>query len=606
MADDKNKPGDNADDKNINDLLSEYADLKDEDLQDFLKGTDSEDSFVLDDEEQAAAATEERRKSSLLPVIVSVVILGAAAGGAYYFISQKGGLSGAMESVRASVPGMSGSDEPVSAPMMAYDEPGTTGTPASGDLPVPGADSMPPSADTTAPITNADSGVATWPEADTGAPSNDNAVPGAAPVPAVAGDVVMPEPMPIVNEATIANAPVPADSALPASPEVATPDTVTAAEPLPVPASEDDAAALGATPAPAPVPAEITSWERAADQPAPLPEAVPEIAPAPAPVPVAEPAPAAVPEKDVAALKATPPTNAAEPKAKKTAKKETSSDAAPRKAKSPAGTSAFDGALPPPFMAIRSGNGPAAAGATGDQGTVYVSSAGVSNGGTGTPMPVQPNTVSPVTENVNHSQPDLSSANPYYDVIRQGGGMVEMVNGKVVTAATPTTQAQPAPQPAQQQAAPAAPAGRIAVPASPGAPDYDAVANARSQLVTAGGRSYPVKDGASLAAMSQPTASELAARQIAGTPSLADGPVPTAPKQVAPAPAAQAAPAAPVASGVSAPAILQQAMQAEKAGKAADAIALYQKALEVDAVVGGGTSIDRGMVYDRIAALRGS
>lgn len=50
--------------------------------------------------------------------------------------------------------------------------------------------------------------------------------------------------------------------------------------------------------------------------------------------------------------------------------------------------------------------------------------------------------------------------------------------------------------------------------------------------------------------------------------------------------------------------VLGKAQTADKAGKVGEAIALYQKALEVDAVQGGGKSIDRGAVYDALARLR--
>lgn len=54
----------------------------------------------------------------------------------------------------------------------------------------------------------------------------------------------------------------------------------------------------------------------------------------------------------------------------------------------------------------------------------------------------------------------------------------------------------------------------------------------------------------------------------------------------------------------SAAALLQQAQSAEAAGQLDQALSLYQRALEADAVYGDGRSIDRGMVYDRIGAIR--
>ncbi|HEY0905709.1 MAG TPA: hypothetical protein VGE17_00790 [Methylophilus sp.] len=82
---------------------------------------------------------------------------------------------------------------------------------------------------------------------------------------------------------------------------------------------------------------------------------------------------------------------------------------------------------------------------------------------------------------------------------------------------------------------------------------------------------------------------------------------PPAPEAQTSAPAPAPAASAPVASGGSdtdAKAVVAQAMAAEKAGDKQTALALFQKALEVDAVYGNGSSIDRGMVYDRIGSLR--
>ena len=50
--------------------------------------------------------------------------------------------------------------------------------------------------------------------------------------------------------------------------------------------------------------------------------------------------------------------------------------------------------------------------------------------------------------------------------------------------------------------------------------------------------------------------------------------------------------------------VLAQAIAMEKAGNADQALSLYQRALELDAVYADGKSIDRGMVYDRIGAIR--
>lgn len=50
--------------------------------------------------------------------------------------------------------------------------------------------------------------------------------------------------------------------------------------------------------------------------------------------------------------------------------------------------------------------------------------------------------------------------------------------------------------------------------------------------------------------------------------------------------------------------VLSKAKAAQAAGRTGQAIALYQKALEVDAVYGDGKSIDRAGVYDALATLR--
>lgn len=63
--------------------------------------------------------------------------------------------------------------------------------------------------------------------------------------------------------------------------------------------------------------------------------------------------------------------------------------------------------------------------------------------------------------------------------------------------------------------------------------------------------------------------------------------------------------AAPAATGNAgdAQSLLAQGDAAAKAGKTDEAVALFQKALEADAVSGQGKSLDRGAVYDRIGAV---
>jgi hypothetical protein len=120
-------------------------------------------------------------------------------------------------------------------------------------------------------------------------------------------------------------------------------------------------------------------------------------------------------------------------------------------------------------------------------------------------------------------------------------------------------------------------------------------------LAIQGGKSLP--PGAAVVQTRTEVAVPPQQPELSGAPSFESTPAPQ-PVAVPRAPAAAEAPAAAVPPEQDAKAILAAAMAADKAGRKADALELYQKALEADAVYADGKSIDRGLAYDRIGALR--
>ncbi|MBU6234620.1 MAG: hypothetical protein KGQ41_02140 [Alphaproteobacteria bacterium] len=402
-------------------------------------------------------------------------------------------------------------------------------------------------------------------------PSPFDAQPPAAPAP------IMNEPMP---EATAA----PVGEALPPAAELAPAPAADATAPdmLAMPAAKEDAPKAPEAPAvaeaPAPAPAPVADTVAAApampDLPAPQADAAPAAPVAPAAPTATEDAVNAwasgtapantgekLPETAVEEVKAKP---AKMPAADKTAatdapkKDATKAAAAPKQAKA---SSSQDAALPPPYLAIQAKNGTAPSAA---------------------PAKMAP-VVETATRNVNEADATKATGD-YRNMVMQGGGKIEIAGSKTTFV--------PAGQGDAAVAAPVAPAMPAEAASAP-------VSDAPRKLAIAGGRSMPDSY-----------------EPIIDTPTLrasvpVQQPAAVAPKampveEAAPAPAAPAPAAAPqAATGTTdAKGVLAAAMAAEKAGNASQAIELYQRALELDAVYGNGKSIDRGMVYDRIGAIR--
>ena len=225
-------------------------------------------------------------------------------------------------------------------------------------------------------------------------------------------------------------------------------------------------------------------------------------------------------------------------------------EAAPKKEKFVKQVSPEDEALPPPYVAIQGGKAK-----TPTAGTTGGKMQPVIEGG------------AKAARNVNEA--DVTSASgDYRTMVMQGGGKIEISGSK-------TTIMPAGSSPSNDNVVPAG------VSARPEA--------APKRLAISGARSLP--DG---------YVAPEPALQVA-TPVAA--PETDAPEIEAPAVEAPVVKAAPQAEG-DAKAVLSQAIALEKAGKTSEALELYQRALELDAVYGNGQSIDRGMVYDRIGAIR--
>ncbi|NBX66146.1 MAG: hypothetical protein EBQ96_04035 [Proteobacteria bacterium] len=223
-------------------------------------------------------------------------------------------------------------------------------------------------------------------------------------------------------------------------------------------------------------------------------------------------------------------------------------EAAPKKAQAQAPSA--DDALPPPYVAIQGNKG------------------GASAVSTATKAKMQPVVEGSSKSARNANEADVTSATgDYRTMVMQGGGKIEIAGSKTTI------------MPAGM-----APATDAVVPAGVSARPE----NAPNRLAIAGGKSLP--DG-----YTPPVPMQAATPVV---PPAMDAPEIKAPVVEAPVMKAVAQPEG------DAKAMLAQALAMEKAGKTGDALELYQRALELDAVYGNGKSIDRGMVYDRIGAIR--
>jgi hypothetical protein len=409
--------------------------------------------------------------------------------------------------------------------------------------------------------------------------------------------------MPIVNE----QAPAPADATAAAAPATM---PAPGADLLSVPMAEPETAPAPTAPAP-----EAQVEPAKAQEPAKAPEPVNAQAVAPQNLlpadnkaeqavsdwnaglpPANTDAKAPLPEKPVEEVKAKPAKTAKSEPAKQPLiasepKKKTAS--AP-KAASPKATSDADGALPPPYVAIQAKK----------NGTAPAKTSTVSAAPKMAPVVDEGKTAATVHRdvegNTNKNVADVTKATgDTAAMVAKGGGVIEKtIPGRTVPVTT-TPSGIPMPV-GMMKAAPAAP---------PEAP-METI-----PLAINGGRSLPpgTVETRAYAQIPTPAPQETVAPQEPApqaedvAPAQDVAPVNAVPPSPQPAPPPQEtlSGAAPIATGSNdAPALVAQAQAAEKAGQMGDALELYQKALEDDAIYGDGHSIDRGAVYDRIGAIR--
>lgn len=365
---------------------------------------------------------------------------------------------------------------------------------------------------------------------------------------------------PVLNESPTMPAPIMNEAPLQPALDVA--PIVTSEAPAP----GADLLAVPQTQNPAPIPAETTSTEPSTDT-ASASKAVDDWA-AGLNDGMAE-VENKLPEQVVEEIKAKPPVTA---KAKKTA------TAAPeKKVQTTASVSSkADGALPPPYVAIQAKKGESA-----------TPSPKIASKSKMAPV-VEGRVSAPASSDRNINEADVSKATgSTAAMVAQGGGVIPLGSYEV-----------PAPVGMMPVARPSTPMAVV-------------------PLAIKGGKSIPpgtarveTRTYAALPATNQGT---LPARAMKAPASEPQGPavpveevkqVRATPPQMTETSAPEVSSAPPASSAQDARAILAQAMQAEKAGQMGDALELYQKALEVDAIYADGTSIDRGMVYDRIGAIR--
>ncbi len=470
-----------ADDKSINELLKEYADdVKDKDLDDFLKSGD-EDAFESDDSdsdegEDADKSDEALAKKSgggILTGLILLVAFAAAGAGTYVYLNREEGMTAIMG-------GFMGGETKAEADTMQ----------------APPAPELAP----TLPAPSEQQATAIESPLEKGElPAQPTTIMNETlPMPSASSDMEPPA-SELVSSAEVAQS-----IDVLATPMSARPEAAPALNPTPAPAN-DNAPAATPVEAPAETAKAVDAWT------AGINEGMDNTA-------------AKLPEQPVAELNAKPV---------KAPKQETS-EAAPKKAKAVA--SGADAALPPPYLSIQAQKGGAIVPTKGKMAPVVE---GRAKSG----------------RNINEA--DVTSATgDYRNMVINGGGKIEVAGSKTtfVPAGTKTDMAEPAPAEAPVTSAP--------------------------RLAISGGKSLP--DGY------QATAPVAAPKVQA--PEAVETPAPQT--------------STPAQNSNDAKSVLAQAMSLEKSGKTGDALELYQRALELDAVYGDGKSIDRGMVYDRIGAIR--
>lgn len=559
---DKNKPEINdenveteLDDKSINELLKEYADdVKDKDLDDFLQDAPDEDDdeglYENDDELMEGVAP--KKRSGIVGLLAVLLLCGAAGAGAWMYLNRDDGMTTVMGGFKGE-PALS--DDFIASP---------TRTPI-----VPEANPEMPAFMADNSGQNAPTGPA--PELDFSAASNDLSEP-VTPTTGLRNMLAddLPPPMPISNEGADDSLVPLEDINAQAQIQSETKMSVTTDTTTQSPAGQLSAGQSPAVQAPetarAPAaPSKTNTQDAVRDWLSTSNDDMPEVEEKLPPVT----------EVPVREMNARPVKNAEKPK--ETAKSASSSSAssgvsAPVRA--PA-LSAADGALPPPYLAIQARK---AAGlpATSTTATVDI----VDNLEVDTQVYVRGATA--------HTEPVSTRATGIYrELVTHGGGEIE-IDTTIRQSETVSVDVD------TQGYTPYAPSygasHSYATPAPQEAPAAD--------LAISGGRSYPdgrvVKTGPNTQTSVQ-------------LPSATSTPVAPQAAQAAPAPS-YAVPSAPVSAPVSvaseAGRLVREAQNAEAAGKLDEAITLYQRALESDAIYGDGRSIDRGMVYDRIGAIR--
>lgn len=549
MADQKNS-NDTSTDKSIDDLLQEYAgDVKSNDLDDFLKNDDAFESDDVDagEDNEKIMAESGGKSGGFLTMMFIVLAFGAAGAGAYVYMNK---------------------DEGMTSIMGGFDAPAQTAD-AQIDVAPEVAPSMPAPIETS-PAPSTEELAQPTPIVNDEAPSADT--------------LAMPEMSPPETAALVAEAPAP--SAAPALESM----------PAPTAPATTDASASQA----------VDAWQSGNDMP-------PAVTDASAPLP----------EKAVGEVKAKPPVKAA---AKKEEPKEDVKAAEAEPAKKKREYSTMDDALSPPFVAIqeekKQEKKPEAKAAPKAEPKTAEAAPAAKTSVSGKMAPVLETASAPAPSARNQNESDVTKATgDTAKLIAQGGGKIDLPVSGGVSGGTSAVPAPVSANMAPVAAAPAEPEMRttaLAISGGRSMPDGTVVqTRTYAQMPTTNQATDQGATPAAAAPVAEPvveapsapgrgqTAQEMEAEEAKAVGFVKAAP-PASVTQVK-APEVTAAPAATASSGNSetdAKAVIAQAMAAEKSGDKQGALALFQKALEVDAVYGNGNSIDRGMVYDRIGNLR--
>lgn len=543
MANDKKS--DTSKDKSIDDLLQEYAgDVKGNDLDDFLKHDDAFESGDADvsEEDEKAMADSGGKSGGFLTMMFIVLAFGAAGAGAYVYMNRDEGMTSIMG-------GFDAPAQTAEAPVdVAPDALPSMPSPIASDVPAP------------TPIMNDE------------APSTDT--------------LAMPEM-------------TPPDGATQTAEAVAATEAATTLPPMPSPN-----ATSATPPVDANASAAVDAWQSGDDAVIPL-------APMEA---TAMDSKAPLPEKTVDVVNAKPPVKAA--------------DAAPKKKKE---YSTMDDALSPPYVAIKeekkaeTKSPEKAVEKTAAAEPVKTEAkkapakrverpedAPYSPPAKAKMAPVVDSTASASVSARNENVSDVTKATgDTAKLVAQGGGKIDLSSGTANTVVPAPVSADMMPVAAASAAEPEMRTTALAIQGGRSMPDgtvvqtrtYAQVPNTDqgtkpADAVVAAPEAMSAKPEAAPSRGAQ-TAQEMEAEETRAVGMTKAAPV--AEKVAAPVASA------PVSSGNSdtdAKAVVAQAMAAEKSGDKQAALALFQKALEVDAVYGNGSSIDRGMIYDRIGSLR--